>query len=677
MSPEQARGRPADKRSDVWAFGCVLYEMLTGKRAFPGGEVMDTLAAVMRAEPDFAALPAGVPREIRTLVERCLVKDRRARVSDIAVARYALDSPDTPAVPASPAPTRSLWPWAFAALAATIAIAAAAIPRLATTIAEPAPVIRATISTPGATTFGFATIAVSRQGTAVAYPSTQGRILLRRLSDSEARPLQGTEAGANPFFSPDGEWLGFFADGKLKKISIAGGAAQVLADAPLGRGGTWSRDGTIVFAPESNGGLLKVSSEGGAVEVLTRLAANERAHRWPHVLPDGRTVLFTIQREGRLYDDGVIAAVRMSGGAPQVVVEGGSSPQYADSGHLIYGRSGALLAVPFDPVAVRAGGAAVSVIDNARTNTLNGATPAAVSANGLLVYRAGTSGAGMTLMAANRNGQSQALLSGRLFDDRVALSPDGRQAAFAVNDGQSDLWVIDLTSRQLRRMTFGSGAEASPVWSPDGKRLYYSTNTGGTTRTVQKAVDGSDAETQVTPIAFFPMSISPDGKTLAGRAIVVNNSSEVTTVDLASKKTSAATSSPANETAPSFSPDGRLVAYQSDESGINEVFVQQFPSGSRWQVTTGGGSQPRWASGGREIVYRNGSTIFAVPVTLRPFSTGTPQTLFSTPNLFAFDITADGKSLVALQAGESPDNPNLVLVSSWFEELKAKVRPAR
>ena len=511
----------------------------------------------------------------------------------------------------------------------------------------------------------------------IAYPSTQGPILLRRLSDANATPLTGTEGGANPFFSPDGDWLGFFADGKLKTIAVAGGAVQVLADAPSGRGGTWGSDGTIVFAPAPEAGLSRVSAHGGSVTVLTKLGANERSHRWPHLLPDGRTVLFTVQPAAKTYDDAIIAAVPTTGGESRVVLEGGSGPQYAQSGHLIYGKAGALLAAPFDPVAVRPTGASMAVVPNARTNSLNGALPMGVSTSGLLVYLPGEStGAVMRLVTAERNGPTQVLLDRRLFFPSLNLSPDGRRLALTVSDTQSDIWVMDLESRGLRQITSGAGSETFPVWSPDGSRLYYSTNTGGVTRTGSRTVDGNDVAIDITKAAFFPTSISPDGKTLIGRAITVS-SFDVVAVDVTTGKYTAIVAGAGNETEPSFSPDGGFVAYQSDETGSNELFVHEYPSGSRWQVTTSGGEQPRWSSRGREIVYRNGSTLYAVPVTARPFSMGTPMILFSTPNLLSFDISADGKRIVALQQAESPENVHVVLVSGWFEELKAKVRPAR
>jgi serine/threonine protein kinase len=322
MSPEQAKGRAADKRSDVWAFGCVFYEMLTGKRAFPGDDVMETLAAVVRADPDFDALPRDVPSHVRVLIEQCLIKDRRERVSDIAAARYALrlstqTSRNSTSLPAS----RMLL--ATTAVVVVAAIALALMPRTPPAV-DPPPLIRSTIAATSASAVGFSTLAVSRQGTDIAYASTDGRLHVRRLSEIEARPLPGTDGGVNPFFSYDGEWVGFFTNGKLKKVPLAGGAAQVIADVSSGRGGTWSRDGTIVFAPSPTSGLARVSANGGPVTELTKVKPTDRSHRWPDILPDGRTVLFTIQPAGKNFDDAVIAAVPVTGGEPQTIVEGGS-----------------------------------------------------------------------------------------------------------------------------------------------------------------------------------------------------------------------------------------------------------------------------------------------------------------------------------------------------------------
>jgi eukaryotic-like serine/threonine-protein kinase len=674
MSPEQAKGRPADKRSDVWAFGCVLYEMLTAKRAFPGDDVIDTLAAVVRGEPDLAALPADVPADIRKLIAKCLIKDRKQRVSDIAVARYALESADRHTPAETRNPSRNPWPGALVATTAIIALTAVAFSRRDREAAAP-PVIRSTIAAPAALTTGFATFALSRQGTHVAYSSAQGRIYLRRLSEEAGRPLAGTEGGANPFFSFDGQWLGFFAEEKLKMVPIAGGAARVLAAAPSGRGGSWARDGTIVFAPDLTSGLSKVSADGGPAIPLTQVTTDQRSHRWPHVLPDGRTVLFTIQLVGKSYDDATIAAVPIAGGEPRVVIDGGAAPQYAESGHLIYAKAGTLLAMPFDPVAGRPAGAAITVVPDARTNTLNGAAPFGVSESGLFAYLPGEStGSAMTLRSVTRSGQSQVLLDQRLLLGGFQISPDGGRLAVGISDGQSDIWMLDLQTRALSRFTLGAGSKVFPVWSPDGSRLYYTLGPGGV---VTRAADGSDAETTITGNSVFATSVAPDGKTLFGRAITAGTSFDVVALDLAQKSLSKVAASAANESTPAISPDGRYVAYQSDESGSMEVFVQGYPTGSKWQVTAQGGNEPRWTKGGREIVYRNGGTLMAVPITLQPFAFGQPETLFNVPNAFAFDVTADGRRFVVVNQGSNRDDVQFVLISGWFEELKAKMRPAR
>jgi len=686
MSPEQSKGRPADKRSDVWAFGCVLYEMLTGRRAFPGDDVMETLSAVIRAEPDFAAIPRDVPPNVRALIEQCLIKDRRERISDIAVARYVLDSPNTISSTASQREhaAGSRWMWALVAVLGVVAVAAVALPRFTAPVIPPAAVVRSTIAAPTAATEGFMTMAMSPQGTYIAYAALGSnnlpRLHLRKLSESVAHALPDTEGGANPFFSPDGEWLGFFANGKLKKVPVAGGAAQDLADAPSGRGASWATGGTIVFAPTPEGGLYRVSDDGGAVTRLTTVKATERSHRWPHVLPGARTVLFTIQGAGKLFDDAVIAAVPIDGGEPETIIEGGSYPQYLQSGHLVFGKAGTLLAIAFDPVAVRSRGAAITMIDSTRTNQLNGAVPFAVSSAGLLVYLPGESASSrMSLHRATRSGQTQMILENRLLDNAMNLSPDGHRLALVINDGQPDIWTVDLKTNSVSRFTFGPGSKTFPAWSRDGSRLYYGTTAGGSVNTVVKNVDGSGREQTVTSIGFFPTSVSPNGGTVIGRAIKRGFNFDVVAVDLSaqSPRSFSVVSTAANETQAMFSPDGQYVAYASDENGRTDVFVQTYPSGGRWQITTGGGSDPRWTLGGRELIYRNGQTLAAVPITLKPFTVGVPQTLFTLPNLFAFDVTPDGTTFVVAQDAQNRENVEFVLVSGWFEELRAKMQPSR
>lgn len=332
----------------------------------------------------------------------------------------------------------------------------------------------------------------------------------------------------------------------------------------------------------------------------------------------------------------------------------------------------------FDSVTLRAGGAAITVIENVRTNSLSGALPVGVSAAGSLVYLPGmSSSASMSLLTANRAGQTGPLLQRRTFNNSFRISPDGKRVAVSMSDGQVDVFFVELDSGGLRRFTLGGGSQSYPVWSPDASRLYYLSNTGGATgaRTVSRAVGGGEEE-ELSPAALLPMTVSPDGASIAGRRLTTTNW-DVSTLDVRTRKIVDIAATTANESEPAFSPDGRYIAFQSDESGRVEIYVQEYPSGSRWPLTTNGGSEPRWTSGGREIIYRNGTTLYAAPITLQPFAVGTPRTLFSIPNLFAYDVTADGKRFVIAQDAENQDDVNFVLVTGWFEELKAKMRRTR
>ena len=443
MSPEQAKGRPADKRTDVWSFGCLLYEMLTGKRAFPGDDVMETLAAVVRADPDLRALPPEVPSHVHVLIEQCLVKDRRERVSDIAAARYALRLTGGPSsIPAST--TGSRLAWAAAAVGVLIALGAVGLPRLLSRPADPQPVVRSLITAPDVYTGGFATVAISRRGTHIAYASTNG-LIVRRLSEGTARVVQGGEDAANPFFSYDGESIGFFADGKLKKVSLSGGAAQVLADAPSGRGGTWGADGTIVFAPTSTSGLYRVSANSGDVTPITKLKPDERSHRWPHLLPSGRTVLFTLQPAGKNYDDAIIASVPVRRGATnryrrRIV----SAICRATTLDLRQGRHAAVDGVRCQH---RPGGwRRDQRIDNVHTSLLNGAVIRA-----LIGRNPGVPAARQQIVYDVDAERIQIGADRILFDRRLIwtfrLSPDGQRVAVSINDGQEESGSRSQTTR--------------------------------------------------------------------------------------------------------------------------------------------------------------------------------------------------------------------------------------
>jgi serine/threonine-protein kinase len=345
---------------------------------------------------------------------------------------------------------------------------------------------------------------------------------------------------------------------------------------------------------------------------------------------------------------------------------------------LLFAKTGTLFAVPFDAAAGRVSGAAITVIDNVRTNALNGAVPLAMSSGGTLVYLAGASTSPtLTLHLASRSGETEVLFDRRLIG-AIRIAPDGRRAAVSINDGQEDIWLLDLEQRSMNRFTFGSGTETFPVWSADGRRLYYSSNSANMVGLVTKGIDGGQ-ETVIglRGSGFFPTTLSPDGGVLLGRGIRTA-SFDILAFPLSSNEPVAALiASAANETEASFSPDGRYVAYQSDETGRSEIFVQTYPSGGRWQVTTTGGTEPRWTSKGRELVYRNGPTIVAVPISLQPFAAGTARPLFGVADMSGYDVSPDGQRFVIRTDPTSPERANFVLVTGWFEELRAKMGLAR
>jgi Tol biopolymer transport system component len=335
-----------------------------------------------------------------------------------------------------------------------------------------------------------------------------------------------------------------------------------------------------------------------------------------------------------------------------------------------------LLSIAFDPGTVRATGAAIEVIDHIGTNSLNGAIQFGLSSNGTLVYLPGQStSTSMTMLSATRSGRTEVLFDRRLIGT-FRISPDGNRLAVSINDAQEDIWLFDLKQRRMSRFTLGAGTESSPVWSPDSTRLYYASDSSGQTKLVAKAAGGGE-EVTIHNLALFPTTISADGQLLAGRAITTSSFDVVARRTSGDTPASAIVATDANETSPAFSPAGRYVAFQSDETGRPEIFVQAYPSGGKWQVTTSGGNEPRWTSGGRELVYRNGQTIFAVPIVLQPFSMGTPQTLFSVPNLYAFDVAADGQRFVIATDAENRENVSFTLITGWFEEVKAKMRSSR
>jgi serine/threonine-protein kinase len=721
MAPEQAKGRAADKRCDVWAFGCVLYEMLTGARAFQGEDISDTLAAVLRGDPDWDALPKDLSPAIATLVRKCLEKDRRRRIGDVSTIRFLLDEPLPAQATASATPSAvvaapsSNWKWAAAVVGALIATGAiGAVTAWNAKPAAPAIVTRFPLALGEGQLFTSGSaqmIAISNDGSKIAYTANL-RLYLRSMSDVDARPIPGTELNPrNPTFSPDGASIAFLTeDGTLKRIAITGGAPLTICarDQSGTLGTSWSGD-SILYG-ESGGanlGIVRVAATGGKPELIVKVSADEFAHG-PQMLPDGEHVLFTLAKVANpsdRWDKAQVVVQSIRTGERKTLVEGGSDARFLPTGHIVYALGGVVFAVRFDPRKLQVLGGPVPVIEGVRRATSGGSGSAqfSVSSNGSLVYVQGpvSTGAGQQMLGLiDRKGATEPLKlpAGAYRDPRV--SPDGKQIAFGTDDGkEASVWVYDLAgTASMRRLTL-AGKNRYPVWSPDGQRIAFQSDREGDAAIFWQRADGSGTAERLTKpeqgTAHVPESWSLDGKRLLfGASKASSVSSMVLSLD--DRKITAfgdvRSSTPINAT---FSPDGKWVAYTSANNGIRtQIYVQPNPpTGAVYQITrvAGNAHHPFWSRNGQELYYIPGSGQFAfVTVTTRPtFAFSDPVQLSRGPSGFTEggpantrqnDSTPDARVVAVIpvdrtQAG-SALTPQLQVVINWFEELKARV-PAR
>ena len=525
MSPEQAKGKTVDKRSDIFSFGIVLYEMLTGKKAFAGEDVSDVLASIMKLEPDWKTVPSDLDPRIQNLLRRCLTKDRKNRLRDIGDARFEIQeilaSPRTPVVSETVKARTPMLSWALAALFALAFLSTLWILWPSETSPKHLSV-----------KLGAGDVQLDSEVGAWAVLSPDGKMLafvgrtsegssqlfIRSLDSLEATPLSGTEGAVNPFFSPDGQWLAFSAPGGLKKMSVSGGAALTIAEVGSFRGGTWGPDDTIVYTPTNATGLYRVPASGGTPVALTILREDEFSHRWPWFLPNGKAVLFAAAPGGS-FDDGTIEAVLLDTGERKVLHRGGTYPRYASSGHLLYAREATLFAMPFDADRIEPTGEPSPVIEGLRRPS-QGVALFSVADDGTLVYVPGVGGAGESrLVWVDRQGVEQP--AAETLRDYIdpRLSPDGRRlAAYIQEAGGFDIWLLELERGTLTRLTFGEALNVRPLWSPDGERVFFASNRGGDFNIFSKPADGSGTAEQLTEGAYrIPTSISSDGKTIVFR----------------------------------------------------------------------------------------------------------------------------------------------------------------
>jgi eukaryotic-like serine/threonine-protein kinase len=691
MSPEQAAGGVADRRADIWSFGVVLYEMLCGRRLFDGETVSHVLAGVLKEEPDFSALPDGVPRRVRNLLRRCLRKRPRERLQAIGDARVVLEEVladprrgDEEQIVTAPAVAPSRLPWFAVAVAGVAAVAFAALWLTAGSGELPARSIHAALAAPEGTALGDA-FALSPDGRRIALQTFDLEsglpvLWLRDLDRGEARRLGGTEGADLPFWSPDGARLGFFADGKLKRIDPAGGPAQAIADAPTPRGGTWGPDGRIVFSPSFRTGLSIVPASGGAVRELTTLdeARGEKSHRFPVFLPGGERILFLAQtaEAGAKEDASRIEALDLASGERTPLVTVNSSPLHAPQGHLLYWRDGALLAQRFDADALRVAGDGAVIASGVGYNQ-NEQALATVSAEGTLVVREGSLGNLASIVWLDRNGLGLGVIREREnFGSELALSHDGARLVVGLNvsgQGATDLWIYDLERAVASRLTFEEGGEAHPVWSRDDRTIYYANDRRNDGVLFRRAADGTGAaeELGTTESGMWPHAVSRDERWVVVGDVGNETGLDLLRYDLETKQLEPLVETPFRDDMASLAPDDRLLAYASERSGRWEIYVQAL-GGTRgtWQVSNSGGQQPRWRADGRELFFfAPPDRLYAVavePGEVPRFSA--PRELFRFP-LESYDVAPDGQRFVVLRRGEGGSGRPLTLVTSWTARL--------
>jgi len=519
----------------------------------------------------------------------------------------------------------------------------------------------------------------------------------------EAKPIAGTDGAVDPIFSPDGQWLGFFANGKLKKISLSGGSAVTLGDAATPLGASWGAHGMIAFAPTNLSVLEQIPDIGGTPQPLTRLEKGQTNHRWPEFLPGGNAVLYAGGVNSSNWSSAQVAVQPLgSSEGPKLLLDGATQPRFAPSGHLISAQGGSLMAVPFDPQRLLATGAAVPVVDGVLQSPVTGAAHYSISNTGSLAYvPGGVASAQVRLVWVNRNGVEQPLAAPMRAYQFPRLSPDGRRLAVVLAELQTQVWLYDLSRETLTRLTFEGNSNTNPTWTPDSKRIAFSSNKEGAPNLFWQLADGSGGLERLATSEYYqgPSSWSKDGQFLAFAEVNPVTQRDIWVLSMGGpaagsgqvpsaasgqvRKAQVFLRTPFTESAPRFSPDGRWLAYSSDESGRYEIYVQPFPGpGGKWQISTDGGTEPMWNPNGRELFYRSGDKMLAADIATQPgFAVGRPRTLFEgqyipTPSTFPnYDVSPDGQRFLMLKSAEqeqaAPTQINIVL--NWFEELKQKV----
>ena len=690
MSPEQAKGKAVDKRADIWAFGAVLFEMLSGHQAFGGENVSEVLANVLKEEPKWSDLPPRTPPAIRRLLGRCLEKDPKRRLHDIADALPDLE--DTSASDA-PAPRPGRHPLVYSAAGLVIG---AAIASLAFTLWGSG---RRGTSDAGLRTLSVlppsgqplqqdsANAAISPNGRVIAFVAgssgDSAQLFVRRLDTVTPRALASTRSAFQPFWSPDGARIGFFADGKLKTIRINSGAVTDICDAPDPRGGAWNTSGTIVFQPSSGGPLLQVSAEGGDPKPATTLdgSRGETGHRFPVFLPDGQHFLYTALpgRDGHLD----IIAGSLDDPTQHTLVTTADGGAVFASGYLIFPRTNGLAAQAFDPSSLTLRGDPITLSDlpHQAQSQYAGISVVSASTTGTLVYYSGAV-TKTHFVWYDLNGKAIGEVSAPEGNyQELSLSPDGKSAATVRQDSpvRADIWILDLQRGGASRLTNGPGKNVGPQWSPDGKRIAFNSDRNNQSQIYVKPADGSSPETQITSDAEPFKTAGPwskDGKLIVYSALDPKTQRDIWIVSVDGDHTPKPfLRSPFNELGPDLSPDGRWLSYISDESGQQELYVQSFPvPGDKYRVSNGRVAYGGWLPDGRISYGDEASGLSVVSVSEGPpFKTGPPQKLIALPaGYVSVDLTPDESKMLAVMPVDRSPVVTLTVVQDWLQMLKAR-----
>ncbi len=685
MAPEQIEGRDADARTDIFALGAVLYEMATGKRAFDAKTRASLIASILdREPPPISTIQPLTPTAFERVVRMCLAKDPDERwqsAHDVAAELKWIGTTSTETLgPGVKRRTRSAWLRGAALLAVGLAIGAVAGWLLTRRDEQPPRIARFAVNTTPDAPLHLQqnSLAISPDGNHILYRARSGsrsKLYLRGIDSLAAVPLAGTDDAYSSAFSPDGRWIAFVARNALWKVQREGGTPTKLADNINGLGVAWQGD-VIVANRSFSDGLLAVPAGGGAARQIVKANRERKEHAilWPDLLPDGRHVIATVWNAGA-WDSARIIAYPMTGGPSKVVIEGGYFGRYSATGHLLFMRDGNLMAVAFDPETLAVGASPVVMIKGVAHGTSDGDASFAVSAGGHLAYTPG----GPTvpndqLVWIDRDGKTAPMVPTIRRYGSVDVSPDGRTAAVTIEDSTYDIWQLDLARDSLTRISYGSD-DLEAVWTPDGERIVWMSSRTGVYNLYWRAADNSSPEEAIMPSPQFQFAASV---TRDGRSLLFGQTgklSDVWMMPMDTRKPVPLIVTEFNETYPVVSPDGRWLAYSSDRSGRDEVYITSFPTpGGSWQVSIDGGSSPRWFSDGKSIVYERDDQFFIVPIETgaRP-QPGKPRLLFEGPYDPEYCITPDGR-IAIIKEGPRPTATQFNVVLNWGEELKRRVR---